>query len=107
MTGEAQGFAVIKPFPLELAGQIPSSFTRAPRWFLRRYNCQGGSVEVRRLQTGVYELRFAGLRVRAVAGVGLGETRVSVSMQPLGEIARVRLFSSDAPDDTAFSVIVY
>lgn len=106
-TGESRGFATVKPFPPYRAGQIPGAFSSSPRWFLRRYNCRGGSAEVRHLQTGVFDLRFPGLRVRAVAGVGLSESQMSVGMQPLGDIVRVRLFSRGLPADAAFSVVVY
>jgi len=105
--GAAQGFATIRPFPANAAGRIQGSFSRNPFFFIRRFNCKGRGVEVRHIALGVYDVRFPGLRPRAISGVALTEGAVSAAMQPLSDIVRVRLFNGKRPVDGAFSVVVY
>lgn len=107
-TGSALGFATIRPQPVFIAGTVRGAFTRSKRFFWRRYNCKGRLPEVRHLATGLYDVRFPGLRIRTAVGTATTDQWVSVSLQPLGnDIVRVSLFQKSVPRDVAFTVVVY
>lgn len=59
--GAIKGYAQVSG-----SGGFSGSFTPVPG-----YNCSGGTVEARRLQTGVYEVRFVNSPVTRVIGAGL------------------------------------
>lgn len=107
-TGSALAFATIRPVPVFVAGQVHGAWTHRRRFFWRRYNCKGFRPEVRHLTTGLYDVRFPGLRIRTAVGSATTGQSVAVSVQPLGnDIVRVSLFQKNVPRDVAFTVIVY
>ena len=107
-TGSALAFATIRPQPNNIAGQIRGAFTTRPRFFWRRYSCAGVSPQVRRLTTGLYDVRFPGLRIRTAVGSATTGQSVAVAVEPLGnDIVRVSLFTKLEPRDVAFTVVVY
>ena len=107
-TGSALAFATIRPQPNNVAGQIRGAWTSRPRFFWRRFNCTGRRPQVRHLTTGLYDLRFPGLRIRTAVGSATTGQSVAVAVEPLGnDIVRVSLFQKNVPRDVAFTVIVY
>jgi hypothetical protein len=83
--GRVQGFVSIRNDPEYLIGTVPSQFTGSFRFFQRRYNCTGRRVEVRRVDLGVYDVRFPGLHRRSVVASAVSQEGVSVSAQPFGK----------------------
>lgn len=113
-TGQAHGLAAISHDPSYLVGTIPSTFQKNPRYFFQRYNCLGRSAEVRRLDEGVYEVHFPGLRIRLALVSAISDEGVSASYFPVGQgIVRVVLRGPLSGEpiaqrrDVAFSVVVF
>ena len=113
-TGNALGFVAIRSDPAELVGQIPSRFTTDPGYFSSRYNCAGQNVQARRVDQGIYDVRFPGIVVRVAMADAISTEGVSTSVQLLGDgMVRVSLRGplggSDVASrrDVAFNVVVY
>ena len=47
---------------------FPDNFTAAGNLFGRKFNCTGKAVQARRVEMGVFEVRFAG--ISGASGVG-------------------------------------
>ena len=62
--GVVQAFARVKG-----AANMPSTYTSDFEWSDTRYNCAGGSVQVRRADQGVYFVRFNGLGSRLALAI--------------------------------------
>jgi len=113
-TGEARAFVAIESDPPFLVGIIPNRFTGERRYFSVRYNCRGGSAQVRRVDEGLYDVRFPGLRPRAVVVSAISDEGTTASALPLGnDTVRVTLRGPlDGSEiasrrDVAFSIVVF
>lgn len=113
-SGSAKAFVAIQPDPAYLVGTIPSGFNSNPAYFVRRYNCEGRSASVRRVDLGIYDVRFPGLNPRAVVATAISDEAVSVAALPLADgIVRISLrgpiVGNDvmARRDVPFTVVVY
>jgi hypothetical protein len=103
--GAIKGFAIVNGdtnFPAEYtseAGRVP-----------RKFNCNGGAVEAKRVDTGNYRVRFgANLATIAVSnsyGPGSFDEFVSVNQEASGEWEVVIHNSSGQPTDHHFTIIV-
>jgi hypothetical protein len=71
--GAVRGIAVVTGNPSQGIANIPDQFSSSASLFSRRFNCARGAVQVRRLEIGVYEVRFPGNSAPSafVGGVGL------------------------------------
>ena len=65
--GTVRAFATVTGDRISGPGGISSRFDGAERLFARRYNCEAGGAQVRRVDLGVYEIRFP--KVRALTAV--------------------------------------
>lgn len=114
-TGQAAGFVTIRSDPPSLVTTIPSQFRGDAGFFFRRYNCTGRSAQVRRVDLGVYEIRFPGLQGRLALVSAISEEGISASVHPLEDgVYRVALRGPiqgiselAARRDVAFSIVVY
>jgi hypothetical protein len=86
---------------------IPDRFTSAGNLFGRRFNCTGKAVQVRRVETGVFEVRFVG--VAGASGVGSGSGDAYAAVEPAaGGAFRVTMHPAGRDDriDAAFTIVV-
>ena len=51
---------------------IPDRFTGAGNLFSRKFNCTGKAVQVRRVEAGVFEVRFVGVAGASAVGSAPG-----------------------------------
>jgi hypothetical protein len=89
------------------AANIPDRFTGAGNLFARKFNCTGKATQVRRVETGVFEVRFVGIGGASAFGSAPGDLLVSaepaaggafrVTMHPAGRDDRV---------DSPFTIVV-
>jgi hypothetical protein len=88
------------------AGNVPGEFTGRRGLFARKFNCAGGAVQVRRVTTGGYEVRFARI---PTTGALVSASNALASLHPTGDTLGVRLFvpGRDDPIDTTFVVVVF
>ena len=59
-TGAVRGIAGVTGDPTKGMANLPDQFSSAKGLFSRVFNCGGGAPQVRRVSTGVYEVRFPG-----------------------------------------------
>ena len=80
-TGAVRGIASVTGDPSKGMANIPDQFSNAKVLFSRTYNCGTGAPQVRRISTGVYEVRFPGNT--STTGVA-GASNAFAWVQPLG-----------------------
>lgn len=105
--GAVRGIAVVTGIASQGIANVPDSFTSAGNLFGRKFNCTGKAIQVRRVQTGVFEVRFVGVANGSAVASGAGDTLASVQAGPNGTFS-VTLHPAGRDDkvDTAFTVVV-
>ena len=104
--GAVRGIAHVTGTSAGMAN-VPDRFTGAGNLFSRRFNCTGKAVQVRRVETGVFEVRFVG--VAGANGVGSAAGDIYANVEPAaGGAFKVTMHPAGRDDrvDTAFTVIV-
>jgi hypothetical protein len=87
--GAVRGIAAVTGDPNKGIANIPDQYTNDGRLFSKAFNCAGGPVQVRRVATGVYEVRFQG---NAGQNAVVSATNALSWVQPLpGGVYRVGL----------------
>lgn len=104
--GAVRGFIAVNGDPAKGIANIGDAFTSARPMVGVRFNCAGPAPQARRVNTGVYEVRFGGNAGQiAVASSGGAETTVTAVG---GGVFRVGLWVPGRQDavDTPFAVII-
>jgi hypothetical protein len=86
---------------------IPDTFTSAGNLFSRKFNCTGKAVQVRRVETGVFEVRVVG--VAGASGVGSASGGAYTTVEPAaGGAFRVTMHPAGRDDkvDAPFTIVV-
>ncbi len=104
-TGAIRGIVTVTGDPTKGVANFPDRFTSAKALVPRQFNCGNGAPQVRRVNTGSFEVRFPGnsastATVSAVAGMGTVEFS--------GGIFKVVLYrpgQQDPPYDMPFSLV--
>lgn len=112
--GRVQGFITVRSDPEYLVGTIPNKLTTSSKFFTRRYNCKGYPPSIKRVDLGVYDVRFPRLNGRTAFVSAISQEGVSASVQGFsGGIYRVALrgplVRNDAlvRRDVAFSLALF
>ncbi len=105
--GAVRGIAVVTGQPSAGIANIPDRLTSTGSYFARRFNCTGKAVQVRRVETGVFEVRFVGVSGASGVGSGTGDAYATVE-RPTGDTFRVAIHPSGRDDrvDVPFTIIV-
>ena len=98
--GAVRGVAVVIGEPLKGLGNMSSSFVSTPSLFARRFNCTGKGVEVRRVSTGTFDVRFVGNAANVAVGNSAVDGAVSVTRNQDGSF-RVTVYSTQADQNLA------
>lgn len=104
--GAVRGFVVVNGDPTRGIANIGDAFTSSRSVIGARFNCAGPAPQARRVNTGVYEVRFGGNAGQvAVASSAGAETTVQAVG---GGVFRIGLWVPGRQDavDTPFSVIL-
>jgi hypothetical protein len=105
--GAVRGFASVTGDPSKGMANIPDQFSGANVLFTRKFNCTGKAVQVRRLDIGVYEIRFVGNAGGTVLANGIGLFSASVELVAPGNFRiRVQNIGRADEDDGPFIVMV-
>jgi hypothetical protein len=104
--GAVRGIAYVTGNPSQGIANIPDRFTPTPSFFGRRFNCTGKGTQVRRVDRGVYEVRFVGISGASGVGSGTGDTYAVVEPAADGAF-KVTLHPAGRDDrvDTPFTVV--
>jgi hypothetical protein len=103
--GAVRAFISVDGDPTKGIANLSDQFTSAKPWVGARFNCAGGAPQARRVNVGVYEVRFPGsAAVIATASAGAAETTIGHAGPGL---FRVNLWVPGRQDavDTPFQVI--
>jgi hypothetical protein len=76
--GAVRGVAVVTGVPSQGIANVPDQFTSAGNLFGRKFNCTGKAIQVRRVQTGVFEVRFVGISGASAVGSATGDAYATV-----------------------------
>jgi hypothetical protein len=104
--GAVRGFVAVNGDPARGIANIGDTFTSARPTIGARFNCAGVAPQARRVNVGVYEVRFPGNAAQvAMASAGAAETTVAALG---GGVFRVSLWVPGRQDavDTPFAVTV-
>jgi hypothetical protein len=104
--GAVRGFVAVNGDPAKGIANIGDAFTSARPVVGARFNCAGAAPQARRVNVGVYEVRFPGNAAQvAMASAGAAETTIAALG---GGVFRVSLWVPGRQDavDTPFAVTV-
>ena len=59
--GAVRGIASVTGNPSQGIANFPDGFTSAAALFGRKFNCTGKAVQARRVEAGIFEVRFVGI----------------------------------------------
>jgi hypothetical protein len=106
--GSVKGYAAV---PLDgYVGAFPTSYTNAANVFAARYDCAGGSPQVRKVSSGVYDIRFPVVDARSAIVSGFSSSRPQVaswSRNGDGSFRVQLVLPSGEKSDLGFSIAVY
>lgn len=105
--GSVRGVALVTGIAAQGIANIPDGFTGAGNLFGRKFNCTGKAVQVRRVETGVFEIRFVGISGASGVGSATGDAVATVQPAPGGAF-RVTLHPAGRDDrvDIPFTLVV-
>lgn len=104
--GAVRGFATITGDPNAGIANVPDKFTGAAVLFSRKFNCTGKGVQVRRVDRGVYEVRFVGIAAASAVASAVGDAYANVEPVPGGAF-KVTMHPAGRDDkvDAAFTIV--
>ncbi len=105
--GAVRGVAVVTGQPSAGIANVPDRFTSTGSYFARRFNCTGKAVQVRRVETGVFEVRFVGVTGASGVASGTGDASANVE-RATGDTFKVTIHPAGRDDrlDAAFTIVV-
>jgi hypothetical protein len=105
--GAVRGIAVVTGIPSQGIANLPGVFTGAGKYFGRKFNCTGRAVQARRVETGVFEVRFVGIAGASAVASATGDAYADVEPVPGGAF-RVVMHPAGRDDkaDVPFTVVV-
>jgi hypothetical protein len=105
--GAVRGIAVVTGIPSQGIANFPDAFTSARNLFARRFNCTGKAVQARRVEAGVFEVRFVGISGASGVGSAISDAYTTVEALP-GGVFRVIMHPAGRDDraDLPFTVVV-
>lgn len=105
--GAVRGIAVVTGIASQGMANFPDSFTGAGKLFGRKFNCTGRAVQARRVEAGVFEVRFVGISGASGVGSAPGDVYTTVEAAA-GGVFRVIMHPAGRDDriDTSFTLVV-
>jgi hypothetical protein len=105
--GAVRGIAYVTGTPTAGIANVPDKFASTSSLFGRKFNCTGKATQVRRVEAGVYEVRFVG--VSGGSGVGSGSGDAYATVEPsTGGAFRITVHPAGRDDkvDAPFTIVV-
>ncbi len=105
--GAVRGIAVVTGIPSQGIANVPGNFTGAGNLFARKFNCTGRAVQVRRVEAGVFEVRFLGISGGSAVASAVNDAYADVE-PAAGGAFRVVMHPAGRDDraDLGFTVVV-
>lgn len=104
--GAVRGIAVVTGVPSQGIANLPGTFTGAGKYFGRKFTCTGKAVQARRVETGVFEVRFVGISGASAVASATGDAVATVQAVS-GDVFRVGMHPAGRDDkiDVAFTIV--
>jgi hypothetical protein len=105
--GAVRGIAVVTGIASQGLANFPDNFTGAGNLFGRKFNCTGKAVQARRVEAGVFEVRFVGVSGGSAVASATGDAYADVE-PAAGGAFRVIMHPAGRDDraDLPFTVVV-
>ena len=105
--GAVRAYVAVNGDPAKGMANFPDQFTSAKPLIGARFNCSGGAPQARRVQAGVFEVRFPG-NAAQIAAVGAGSAETTVGFMG-GGVFRISLWVPGRQDavDTPFTLAAF
>ena len=105
--GAVRGIAVVTGIASQGIANFPDTFTSAGNLFGRKFNCTGRAVQARRVQTGVFEVRFVGISGASAVVSASNDALATVQAGPSGVFSVVtHPAGRDDRSDFPFTIVV-
>jgi hypothetical protein len=106
--GAVRGIATVTGVPAQGIANVPDRFSGAGNLFARRFNCTGKAVQVRRVEAGVFEVRFVGISGASAVASAIADDAYATTRNGTGGSFIVTLHPAGRDDrsDVAFSIVV-
>jgi hypothetical protein len=112
--GAVRGIASVTGLPTKSMGDLPSDFTSNANVFGLRFNCGGGTVSVKRVNRGQYQILFAGNPAQNAIAAANSDDGASASItQGSNHAFQVTIWAaqgttrSPAPEDAPFTIVLF
>ena len=107
-TGAVRGIAAVYGDPSAGIVNIGDQFTSARKVFRHTFNCSGRAVQVRRISSGVFEVRFVGNAAQSAVGSSVDDAYADVETTGTGTFkVSVHPAGRDDLSDRAFTVVAF
>ncbi len=105
--GAVRGIAVVTGIASQGIANFPDNFTSAGNLFGRKFNCTGKAVQARRVETGVFEVRFVGISGGSAVASATNDAVATVQAGPNGTFSVImHPAGRDDRSDLPFTIVV-
>lgn len=105
--GAVRGIVEVTGQPNKGVANVPDHYTSDKSYLGRVFNCGGGAVQVRRLTTGMYDVRFAGNPASSAVASGMGNDAPAAAIQRMPDGSfHLSLGTKDTLEDVPFTVVL-
>jgi hypothetical protein len=104
--GAVRGIATVVGDPSAGIANIGGQWTSKRGYFSRSFNCAGRATQVRRVQAGVYEVRFVGNKAQSAVASSVDDAYANVEAEA-GGVFKVSIHPAGRDDlsDRAFTIV--
>ena len=105
--GAVRGIATVTGVAGQGMANVPDRFTAAGNLFARKFNCTGKAVQVRRVEAGVFEVRFVGISGASAVGSAVSDDAYATVRNGAGGAFVVTMHPAGRDDraDLAFTLV--
>jgi hypothetical protein len=105
--GSVRGVAVVTGISSQGIANLPGTFTSGRTYFGRKYNCSGKAVLARRVEMGVFEVRFVGVSGGSAVASASNDAYATVQTGPNSTFSVVvHPAGRDDRADLPFTIVV-
>jgi hypothetical protein len=106
--GAVRGIATVTGIASQGMANFPDRFTSAGNLISRKFNCTGKAVQARRVEAGVFEVRFVGVSGGSAVGSAVSDDAYATVRNGAGGSFIVTMHPAGRDDraDLAFTLIV-
>ena len=105
--GAVRGIATVTGIASQGMANFPDTFTGAGNLFSRKFNCTGKAVQARRVEAGVFEVRFVGVPGASAVASAVSDDAYATVRNGAGGAFIVTMHPAGRDDraDLAFTIV--